>query len=208
MGTILKNIVAFGALELDTPVSLLHRLNVNGIAVVPKIVGADAAGFTIAANATNVTVTRTATSVGDAVNIYVEYWHTIESVTPLVPPPGSLIGQVPFILATGGGGSAQLTNARVRDNGVAYATTNCSVSHTGQGRYHVDFTVPFTSDVAITALICQDLSPGESQGNAWRIYAYNITPAGFDLGIDEQSDGWDEQDAEWSFIAEASTADI
>jgi hypothetical protein len=201
MGTILKNILAFEALDLGAPVSLPHRLNVNGINVVPKLVGADAAGFTISADATDVTVTRTPASVGDAVNIYVEYWHTIESVTPLVPPPGHLTGQVPFILATGGGGSElQYADARVRANGDAYATHGCSTSGSGNGQYHVDFDPAFPDNVAVTALICQD--PG---GTIYGIYATNITNTGFDIVIRGNTDGFIGENAEWSFIALPST---
>jgi len=204
MGTILKNIVAFSELELDTPVSLPHRLNVNGIAVEPKLVGADAAGFTIEADETNVTVTRTATSVGEAVNVYVEHWHTIESVTPLVPPPGKLIGQVPFILATGGGGgsSLQFASARVAFDGTAFATHGCTVGQTDQGQYHVDFTPPFPDDVAVTAVLNQDSQNGSV------IYVVNVTNTGFDVITRENTDGWQFEDLPWSFNALPAEAPV
>jgi hypothetical protein len=196
MGTILKNIVAFSELELDTPVSLPHRLNVNGIPAIPQLVGADAAGFTIEADATDVTVTRTATSVGDAVNIYVEHWHTIESVTPLVPPPGHLTGQVPFILASGGAGSSlQTASARVAFDGSALASHGCATSKTGQGQYHVDFTPPFADDVAVTAVLNQDSQNGSV------IYVVNVTNTGFDVITRENTDGWLFEDLPWSFNA-------
>lgn len=106
MATILKNIVRFTGLAVDTPVALPHLLNVNGIPVTPKTVQPNLGGYTITANATNVTVTRTTGAAAD-VDVLVEYWHSIESVVPLVPPPGKLIGKVPWIQqppAGGGGG--------------------------------------------------------------------------------------------------------
>lgn len=106
MGTILKNIVQFTGLVVGVPTPLPHRLNVNGIPVVPKIGGGDAGGFTFTANATNVIATRTADAASGNVNVYVEYWHSMEAVVPLVPPPGHLIGLTPLFFAGGGGGGA------------------------------------------------------------------------------------------------------
>jgi hypothetical protein len=104
MGTILKNIVQFTGLVIGVPTSLPHRLNVNGRPVMPKIGGGDAGGFTITADTVDVTATRLAGADPD-VNVYVEYWHTLESVTPLIPPPGQLIGLTPLFFAGGSGGS-------------------------------------------------------------------------------------------------------
>lgn len=104
MGTILKNIVQFEGLVIGVPTALPHRLNVNGRPVTPKIGGGDQSGFDITADDTDVIVTRTGSNAD--VNVYVEYWHTIESVTPLIPPPGKLIGLVPLFFASGGGGGA------------------------------------------------------------------------------------------------------
>jgi hypothetical protein len=105
MGTILKNVLAFTGLPIAVPVSLPHRLNVNGHAVIPQLVAANAGGFTIAADDVNVTVTRT--TGGPAVNIYTEHWHTIEAVVPL---PGQLAGLVPFIISGGSGGGGADTD--------------------------------------------------------------------------------------------------
>lgn len=103
VATILKNILSFTGLVVGVPVALPHRLNVNGISVLPRTVEPDIGGFTITANSTTVTVTREA-GAPDAVNVLVEYWHSIEAVVPLVPPPGKLVGQVPWIQQPGGGG--------------------------------------------------------------------------------------------------------
>ena len=45
-------------------------------------------------------MTRTAGATSGDVNVYVEFWHTIEALTP----PGKLIGLTPFFFAGGGGG--------------------------------------------------------------------------------------------------------
>ncbi len=115
MATILKNILSFTGLVIGVPVALPHRLNVKNISVIPRTVEPDVGGFTIAANATTVTVTRTVDGPA-AVNVLVEYWHSIEAVVPLVPPPGQLAGQVPWIQqpgAGGGGGSSEISAANV-----------------------------------------------------------------------------------------------
>lgn len=116
MATILKNILSFTGLVVGVPVALLHRLNVNGIPALPRTVEPDSGGFTITADATSVTVTRTVDG-GAAVNVLVEFWHTIEAVVPLVPPPGQLIGQVPWIQQPGAGGGGGGSTIIVEDEG-------------------------------------------------------------------------------------------
>ena len=101
MATILKNIVQFTGLAVGVPMSAPHALNVNGTPVTPQLGGADASGFDVTADTINVTVTRTSGATSGDVNVYVEHWHTIESVTP----PNKLIGLTPFFFAGGGGGS-------------------------------------------------------------------------------------------------------
>lgn len=108
VATILKNILSFTGLVVGVPMVLPHRLNVNGISVLPRTVEPDVGGFTIAADVTNVTVTRAADGPAN-VNVLVEYWHSIEAVVPLVPPPGKLVGQVPWIQQPGSGGGGSGT---------------------------------------------------------------------------------------------------
>ena len=98
MNTILKNVLQFSGLVIGVPVALPHLLNVNSQSVIPQLVAGNAPGFTIAANATTVTVTRTSATGNDSIGVYVEHWHTIEAVTP----PGNLLGLVPFIIGSGG----------------------------------------------------------------------------------------------------------
>jgi len=101
MGTNLKNIVRFTGLVVGVPTALPHLLNVNGRAVTPRIGGANASGITATANATNVIVTREADGPA-AVDVYVEYWHTLEAVVPQSTSLGTL---TPLFFAAGGGGS-------------------------------------------------------------------------------------------------------
>lgn len=100
MTTVLKNVLPFSGLVVGVPTSLPHLLNVNTVPVIPDLIGASAGGFTITANATNVTVTRT--TGGAAVNVYVERWHTIEDCEP----PGGLDGLVPFVIESSVGAGA------------------------------------------------------------------------------------------------------
>ena len=100
MATILKNVVVFTGLTTGVPASLPHGLNVNGTAAQPQLCGFNAAGFTATADATNVTVTKTAAATVSAVSVYVERWHTIENVLPA----NALATLTPFFFVGGGGG--------------------------------------------------------------------------------------------------------
>lgn len=97
----LKNVLQFTGLVVDTPSALAHGLNLNGTAVTPQFIIPDAGPYTITVNATNVIVTRTADSPGDAVGVYVEYFHTIEAV---FPGNGAAPAGFPFIVNLGSGG--------------------------------------------------------------------------------------------------------
>lgn len=90
MGPVLQNILAFAGLPVGVPTSLSHRLNVAGTPVAPHTIALDGSGFTVAADALTVTVTRTTGAA--AVNVYVEHWHTIQAALP----PGNLAGLTPF----------------------------------------------------------------------------------------------------------------
>jgi len=101
VSTVLHNILQFTGLTVGVPVSLPHKLNRNGVPAVPKIGATNAGGFTVTADAVNVTVTRLAAG-GAAVNVYVEIWHSIEDAEP----PGGLDSLIPFIIesSVGAGG--------------------------------------------------------------------------------------------------------
>jgi hypothetical protein len=109
-GTLLKNIVSFSGLLIGVPVSQPHLLNLNQgsgtVPVVPNLIAKSADGFVVAADAINVTVTRLSTGAAN-VNIYLEFWHTIEDVIPLPPALG-----FPFIIdnASFGTGATGVTS--------------------------------------------------------------------------------------------------
>ena len=98
MATILKNIIPFTGLVVGVPVIKLHGLNINGAAVKPQSVGMDEPGFDVVADATTVTVTRTADALVDAVDVFCDRWYSMEALTP----PGSLNAFTPFYYAAGG----------------------------------------------------------------------------------------------------------
>jgi hypothetical protein len=88
----LKNILAFTGLTVGVPVVRAHGLTWNpDRKVIPDICLLDEAGYTVTADDTNVTITRT-TGPAD-VNMLVESWHTIErafgasSIVHLTPQP-------------------------------------------------------------------------------------------------------------------------
>ncbi len=98
MANQLKNIVRFVGLVLGVPVSLPHNLNVNGVAQTPDKVEPNIGGFTVTADATNVTVTRVNSET--AVDVYVEFWHSENRVfgaSGAFQPTG--LTPRPFVLA-------------------------------------------------------------------------------------------------------------
>jgi len=101
MATVLKNILSFTGLVVGAPSAQPHLLNIDGVAKVPRVLSADGAGFTITADATNVTVTR-GSSADAAVNINCELWHSIEDSEPL--PNGIATSLFPFVVQGGGSG--------------------------------------------------------------------------------------------------------
>lgn len=72
----LKNILSFVGLVPNVPSVKAHGLNWNGRAVLPDLITLDESGYTVVADATNVTVTRLTGPA--AVNMLVESWHSIE----------------------------------------------------------------------------------------------------------------------------------
>lgn len=114
MGTVLKNILNFTGLLVGVPASLPHLLNINGIAKVPRVGGTDASGFTVTADATNVTVTRTASAASGDARVYVEFWYSLEDVEP---PGGIPSGYFPFFFAGGAGGGSTGTTGPTGPSG-------------------------------------------------------------------------------------------
>jgi hypothetical protein len=105
MATVLKNIVRFAGLVEGNPVALPHGINLDGRALTPELVIPNAGPFTIAVDATNVTVTRTADSPGDSVDVLVEWFYTPERVfDPQNNPPAGFPIIIPGA-GVGGSGS-------------------------------------------------------------------------------------------------------
>lgn len=106
MSSTLKNILQFTGLAIGVPSVQPHLIMVNNLAKVPRLVASNAGGYTITADATNVTVTRLAGG-SASVNIYCEAWHSYEDAEPL--PNGISSSLFPFVIAgtstSGGGGS-------------------------------------------------------------------------------------------------------
>lgn len=102
MSTILKNVLSFSALVVGVPVAQPHLLNLNSVTAKPRILLADGGGFTIIADATNVTVTRTL-GASASVNVYCELWHSIEDAEP--QPSGISTLLFPFVMQSNGASS-------------------------------------------------------------------------------------------------------
>lgn len=121
---VLKNIVKFTTLVVGVPQTLPHLLvaqaeNGSATGIIPDLIAMNKAGFTVTATATDVTVTRTSSALVDAVDVYLEHWHTIEAATPVTPgffaPPF-----VPFIIE---GDAAPAAGTGAPDVAMFYGTT-------------------------------------------------------------------------------------
>jgi hypothetical protein len=111
---VLKNILSFAGLGIGVPTSLPHGLNRGTGPATPRLIAANAPGFTITADAINVTVTRT--TGGTAVSVYAELWHTYEDAEPY---PGLAPTSFPFVIDANGGGGGGGSNIIVDNQGVA-----------------------------------------------------------------------------------------
>jgi hypothetical protein len=149
--TILKNTLAFTGLLVGFPQSLPHLINVNGKPTQPKIVLADTGGFTITADVNFVTVTRNVNG-ASSVNVYVEFWHTIEAA---LPPPfnRNATGFTQFLLQ---GGASDLTNAL---GGVA-AGTQTATSGTVVFSNSNGLTFGMSNSSIVTGSYSQSTAPG------------------------------------------------
>jgi hypothetical protein len=85
-GTLLQNVVAFTGLVVGAPSIQPHGLNLNGAAVIPKVIAASVGGFTVTADATNITVTRTVSAAGNSVNVYAQFWFAmaLDAFSPFI----------------------------------------------------------------------------------------------------------------------------
>lgn len=77
VATRLKNIVRFTGLAVGVPAQLPHNLNLSGVPLIPdRVIANEIAGFAVAADDTNVTVTRDSSDAPDNVDVLVQYWHS------------------------------------------------------------------------------------------------------------------------------------
>lgn len=109
MPSVLRNVLRFTGLVIGVPSVQAHGINLNGRAIAPKTARANGQGFTITIDATNVTVTRSASGQA-SVDIELEYWYSATDAEPL--PNGIATSLLPFILeggdSGGGGGGVEI----------------------------------------------------------------------------------------------------
>ena len=98
--TTLKNIVQFAGLVVGVPVAIPHGINLLGVPKAPHITIPRVAGFVVAVDTVNVTVTRVPTSPGPDLDVFVWFFHTIDAVFPA--PVTTTPAGFPFILQPGG----------------------------------------------------------------------------------------------------------
>lgn len=135
MATVLHNCLSFTGLVVNVPSVQAHGLQIDHdsagvVALTPQLTIPDRGPFTVAVDATNVTVTRTADSPGDTVNVWVQWEHTINQVWPRTGLPAALPHIVRPGRITGGNGTflnvADLTElgnydvTTIADGSVAY----------------------------------------------------------------------------------------
>lgn len=218
MGTILKNVVRFTGLVVGVPVALPHRLNVNGIPVAPRIGGANNACFTITANTINVTATRTADA-GPDVDVYVEFWHSIEAVVPLVPAPGQLAGLVPLFFAScgGGGGGAPIVEHFSGDGSVdppivVNPVDDAVFVQNIAGETVLDFTL---ADSTVDGHVISFKTVGSTNNNVCTITPANFDPeeAGLTISIGNSGSAgfsliWNASEGYWQILGTPRNATI
>ncbi len=113
MATVLYNVLSFTNLVVGVAQSQAHGLQIDldsaGVRpLTPQLILPDRTPFTITVDATNVTVTRTLASPGAAVDVWVQYSHSIEQVWPRTGIPAGL----PHVVQGGdvNGGNGTLLN--------------------------------------------------------------------------------------------------
>jgi hypothetical protein len=126
VATVLYNVLSFTNLVVGVAQQAAHGLQLDldsaGVRpLTPQLVVPDRHPFTVAVDATNVTVTRTLASPGAAVDVWVQWSHTIEQVWPRTGLPAAL----PHIVQAGdvnGGNGTFLNVATVAELGAVNVT--------------------------------------------------------------------------------------
>ena len=105
MATRLKNILTFtNVVAGATSAPIPHLLNIDGLRVTPDKLEGDTPGFSLVADATNVTVLNN-TGVTASINVFVEHWYSPDRV--FGADQTLELSPQPFVTTTGGvGGGA------------------------------------------------------------------------------------------------------
>lgn len=128
MPTVLKNILRFAGLAVGGSSAIPHGCNYNGRSLAPNNIWLNGGGFSVSADATNVSVTRTPSGQAD-VDVGLELWHSYEDAEPVGGIAASL---KPFIMqgvGGGGGGGAGVAFAA----GTQTAATGTAVMANSNG---------------------------------------------------------------------------
>ena len=164
--TVLLNVLSFQNLVVGVPSSLPHQINVNGHAVIPQFIAADALGFVITADDVNVTVTRTPNASSGDVKVWVQKEHTI----PDVEPPGGLA--FPFVVfgSVPGAGiyASCLFNETLEPNGMLSSKGIAAYQVIESGKVRLTLSTP----IALTAIATLQITAGKLTNDA-RIANYN-----------------------------------
>jgi hypothetical protein len=102
VATVLKNVLRFTGLAVGVPESQAHGLQIGYAtaaprALTPQQVFVPVGPFNVSVDDTNVTVTRRNNSPSDAVDVYVEWTHSIDQTWP----PSGVPAGVPFVVQGG-----------------------------------------------------------------------------------------------------------
>lgn len=138
MATQLKNILSFTGLVVGVPVAIPHLLNIDGVGQIPDLVAPQQGFFTVTADDTNVTVTRTAGD-PDNVTVFAEVWHTEDRSFGAFgnSQPVGLTPR-PFVLRQGTGTAAAANAGITRwDGWLAALAAGATAAYTLTGVFNV-----------------------------------------------------------------------
>ncbi len=123
MSTRLIQVLTFTNVAPAATVIQAHQINVNGTATRPDLVAADASGFTITADATQVSVTNNNPD-PTTVHVWLERKHT----TPRQLGALANLSPQPFVFAAGGGGGGGSAAVFQWNVGVPWATVYAAMA--------------------------------------------------------------------------------
>lgn len=185
--TRLKNVLTFLNVASGAQVALPHGLNIRGVAVTPDIyVPSSSAPFTVAVDATNVTVTNVGPSAA-TVTVFVEYWYSVERLFGAESVKALPSG--PFgVAAAHAEVDIQFPTIRLTDPGSANRPTVVSVGATlgyifaAGDRAHVEVPLNALLNRTQDVIIGLSWAPGGSQ--AGRFVTWQVDALPCELGTD------------------------